>query len=128
LSHAHSHKEVISRVREELDEVFEESEQGVYVYLDDSSKVCNNKFAKMLGYKTPEEWAKVMDNFPEVFVAPKDRRLLVETFQKAMNSLVGSMVSITWKKKGGGEAPSKTILVPIVKDGHRMALHFVSEA
>ena len=45
-----------------------------------------------------------------------------------MNNLVGSTISIRWKKKGGKEVPTTTILVPILLDGHRMALHFIEPA
>jgi carbohydrate-binding DOMON domain-containing protein len=116
----------MTKVREQLAEVFEESQQSVYLYLDDINKVCNKKFAALLGYESPRNWANVKENFPEAFVSPKDRKILVSTYQKAMNDLVGSTISVAWRKKGGGEVPTTTILVPIVYEGHRMALHFIT--
>ena len=121
-----THQEVITQVRKQLADIFEESEQSVYIYLDDASKVCNERFASLLGYDSPKGWAAVKENFPEAFVSPKHRKVLVSAYQNAMTSLVGSTLSINWKKKNGGEVPTTTILVPIVIDGHRMALHFVS--
>jgi len=120
------HKDVISQARKQLAEIFEESEQCVYIYLDDLNKVCNKRFARLLGYKSPAEWAGVRGNFPEVFVSPRDRGTLVTTYQKAMNGLIGSTVPIAWRRKDGREVPSTTILVPIVYDGHRIALHFIT--
>ena len=122
----HSHEDIVARARDQLADVFDESEQSVYLYLDDVNKVCNKRFASLLGYASPKEWAAVKQNFPEVFVSPKDRDKLVSTYQKAMNNLVGSTISLKWMKKGGGEVPTTTILVPIVLEGHRMALHFIS--
>lgn len=107
-------------------DILDESEQSVYIYLDDANKVCNKRFATLLGYDSPRDWAAVKENFPEAFVSPKDRRTLVSTYQKAMTSLVGSTISIRWKKKGGSEVPTTTILVPIIHGGHRMALHFIA--
>jgi len=107
-------------------DIFEESDQSVYVYLDDVNKACNKRFASLLGYTSPKEWAAVKENFPEAFVSPRDRRTLVSAFQDAMNKLTGSTISIKWKKKAGGEVPTTTILVPIIVDGHRLALHFIS--
>jgi carbohydrate-binding DOMON domain-containing protein len=121
-----SHEAVMKGVREQLADIFDKSDQSVYVYLDDANKACNKRFASLLGYASPAEWAKVEQNFPEVFVQSKERRTLVKAYQNAMNNLVGSTISIKWKKKGGGEVPTTTILVPIVYEGHRMALHFIT--
>ncbi len=116
----------MTQVRNQLADIFEGSEQSVYVYLDDVSKVCNKRFASLLGYDSPKEWAAVKGSFPEAFVSPKHRKVLVSAYQNAMTSLVGSTLSINWKKKNGGEVPTTTILVPIVIEGHRMAIHFIS--
>lgn len=121
-----SHEAIMKGVREQFADIFDESEQSVYVYLDDANKACNKRFASLLGYASPKEWAKVERSFPEVFVQPKDRRTLVKAYESAMNSLVGSAISIIWKKKRGGEVSTTTILVPIVYEGHRMALHFIT--
>jgi hypothetical protein len=119
---------VIKRVREQFSDIFDESEQSIYIYLDDINKVCNKRFASLLGYASPKEWAAVKENFPEAFVSPKDRQTLISAYQKAVSGLVGSTVSVRWKKKGGGEAATTTILVPIVLEGHRMALHFITSS
>ncbi len=121
-----SHKTILKGVREQLADVFDESEQSVYVYLDDSNKACNKRFASLLGYASPAEWAKVERSFPEVFVHARDQRTLVKAYENAVNKMVGSTISIKWKKKGGGEVPTTTILVPFVYEGHRMALHFIT--
>jgi PAS domain S-box-containing protein len=123
--HEHDHGSVLDHAREELSQIFEESTQCVYLYLDDVNKACNKKFAHLLGYKSTEEWAAVKESFPETFVAPKDRQRLVSTYQKAMTSFAGSTVKIAWRKKTGEEVPSTTILVPFVSHGHPMALHFI---
>ena len=107
-------------------DIFEKSDQSVYIYLDDINKACNKRFSSLLGYASPGEWAAVRENFPEAFVASEDRVELVSAYQNAMNSLVGSTIEVKWMKKGGGVVPTTTILVPIIFDGHRMALHFIS--
>ncbi len=43
-----------------------------------------------------------------------------------MTNLVASKISVTWKKKGRGDVPTSTILVPITFEGHGMAIHFIS--
>jgi hypothetical protein len=121
-----SHPGLIKRVREQFADIFEESDQSIYVYLDDVNKVCNKRFASLLGYSSPSEWAAVKENFPDAFVSSGDRGRLVSAYQSAMNNLVGSTIPIKWKKKGSGEVSTTTILVPIILDGHKMALHFIS--
>jgi hypothetical protein len=121
-----AHEEVLSEVRKQLSDIFDESQQSVYVYLDGMNKICNKRFASLLGYDSPKQWAAVRKSFPEAFVSPKDRTTLVSAYDNAMNGLIGSTISIRWKKKEGGEVPTTTILVPFVFGGHRMALHFVS--
>ena len=37
--------------------VLEKSEQAIYLYLHDNHKVRNKKFADLIGYKSPKEWA-----------------------------------------------------------------------
>ena len=125
MSHS-DHGQILKEVREQLSDIFEESEQGVYVYLDDINKACNKRFASMLGYSSPKEWAAVKENFPEAFVSRKDQAKLVSTYQTAVEKLVGATISVGWRKKNGGEVPTTTIMVPIVSGGHRMALHFIT--
>ncbi len=121
-----NHKKILDEIYEQLKPVFEHSEQAVYIYLDDENIICNKKFAAMLGYKSVEEWAKIIEPFPMVFVAEKSRETLVKTYQKAMEKLVGSSVKITWSKKGGGTLDSNVILVPLTYKNHAFALHFIS--
>ena len=121
------HKDLISGIQKQLKPVFSGSSQGIYIYLDDLNKVCNEKFASMLGYKSVQEWAKVEKNFPAAFVATSSQKKLVSTYQDAIENFNGSKVSIEWKKKSGGTIKTDVILVPITYEGHKMALHFVSK-
>ncbi len=125
--HHHDHHELIDAVAGEYEELFGHSTQAMYIYFDDEHKVCNKKFATLLGYTSPEEWADVHENFPEVFVAKKSQETLVSAYQEAMEHGVGSTNSIVWKKKDGKDVSTTVILVPIVYDGHLFALHFVTK-
>ena len=51
------HEELVKGITEQMKPVLEKSEQAIYIYLDDNHKVCNKKFADLLGYKSPKEWA-----------------------------------------------------------------------
>lgn len=127
--HTHDHhEELMEGFLAEHKEIFDNSSQGIYVYLDEEFRVCNQKFANMLGYSSPEEWRDVdtQGSFPDAFVAEKSQETLVSAYQSAMEELAGSTIKVTWKKKSKGTVDTTVILVPIAYQDHLFALHFVS--
>ncbi len=123
--HEH-HEQLLKEVSEEYEDILENSEQGIYIYFDDNHKICNEKFAEMLGY-TLEEWQKPAE-FIATYVADESGKRLVSAYQDSIQKAVGSAIEVTWKKKDEGEIKTKVILVPISLSGHHFALHFVSPA
>lgn len=123
--HQH-HDDLIQSITQEYVDILTHSEQGVYIYLDDIHKVCNKKFATLLGYDSEDEWAKVDQSFPEIFVADQSQQTLVSSYQDAMSKDTGSTNEVIWKKKDGSTIETEVILVPIAHKGHLFALHFVS--
>ena len=128
MNHHDNHTDLIQSFYEEQKDVFASSSQGMYAFLDDDSRVCNNKFAKMLGFASPEEWANVNvdGSFPDAFVAEKSQQELVDAYQNAMENGTGATLEVTWKKKSGGTVDTTVILVPVMYQGHALALHFIS--
>lgn len=122
--HEH-HDSLMQSISEQFAQIFDTSDQGVYIYLDDNHKVCNEKFAKLLGYDSPKEWAGITDSFPQVFVASDSQNALVSAYQDAMEKCVSSVNTIVWMKKDGSTVETKVILAPIAIDNHIVALHFV---
>jgi len=123
--HEH-HENLIDGIAKQFSQILDTSGQGIYIYLDDTHKVCNEKFAKLLGYDSPKEWAEITESFPQTFVAEKSQNTLVSAYQDAMEKCVGSQNTISWKKKDGSILDTKVILVPVSFDNHLFALHFVS--
>ena len=121
------HENIIKEIYNQLKDIFNTSEQGMYIYLDDENKICNMKFADMLGYDSAEEWAAVKISFPEAFVAEESQETIINTFREAMEKGIGASIQVSWKKKSGDLVDSNVILVPISYQGHRIALHFISE-
>lgn len=122
-SEAH-HEELISGFLDQIRIVFESSEQPMYLYLDDTHKACNQKFASLLGYRTPEEWAREKEF--TALVAEKSAETLVTAYQSAMERKIGSTIGVTWKRKSGRTVDTTVILVPVAYKEHLFALHFVS--
>src|SRR3989338_8317019 len=100
--HKH-HEQLIDGISKQFKEILENSGQGMYIYLDDIHKICNEKFAKMLGYTSAKDWSS------------------------AMEKGIGSSFDINWKTKNGKSLKTNVILVPIAFEGHLMALHFVTK-
>lgn len=128
MDHHNNHSELVKGFLNEQKEIFNSSEQAMYVFLDDDSRACNEKFARLLGYSSADEWQKTDTKgaFPMVFVDEKSQQTLVSTYQQAMTKMIASKVNVTWKKKTGGTVDSTVILVPLFYKGHIFALHFVS--
>ncbi len=122
------HGELVSGFFNEQKQVFDASSQAMYAFLDDDCRVCNQKFAALLGYSSPEEWFKVdvQGAFPNAFVDPKSQQTLVTAYQNAMDNMEASTVKVTWKKKDGGTVDTTVILVPVAYQGHLFAVHFIS--
>lgn len=122
--HTH-HDQLVGGLYRQLKAIFEESKQGVYLYLDDNHKVCNQRFASLLGYDSPQEWAKVTESVLDTFVAEKSQETLASAFQNAMERALASANTIVWKKRNAGEVQTTVIIVPVMYEEHQMALHFV---
>ena len=122
----HHHEALISGISKQMKSIMDSSQQAIYIYLDDIHKVCNGKFASLLGYRSPEEWAKVQDSFPRVFVDESSQEALVSAYRQAMEKLIPANLKVTWKKKSGGTVASTVVMVPIAYDDHLFAMHIIS--
>jgi len=123
---AEAHEAALERVGREMAGVLEGSAQAVYVYACDNHKLCNGRFASLLGYGSPEEWASTDVPFVDTFVAQESQDALVGAYWRAMTEKVGSSVAVTWRRKDRGKVATDVIIVPLTLDGQDMALHFVS--
>jgi carbohydrate-binding DOMON domain-containing protein len=118
------HEIVVKGLYEQMKPVFDSSEQPIFLYLDDNHKACNSKFAKMLGFKSPQEWAET-PSVLGVSVAEKSREIVTNAYWDAMKKKIASTIQVTWMKKDGGTFNSTVILVPMFFDGHMFSVHFV---
>jgi len=127
VDHHEQHDELIRDLEREYREILDTSNQGIYLFLDDAHKLCNARFASLLDYEAPDEWARVQRPFPEAFVAEQSHDALIGAYQNAMEQGTGSKFPVVWKRRSGGTVNTSVILVPISHGGHALALHFVEE-
>lgn len=118
---------VLARANEVCRTLYSGSTQSMYLFLDDRNKSCNARFAKLLGYSSPDAWAAVDTSFPQAFVAPGSQEDLVDAYQEALQNGVASNFPVTWRRKDGKTAKTQVTLVPFDVDGQRLALHFIDE-
>ena len=126
MGHDHDHHDLFDGALDQLQALFEDSEQAMYVFFDDEMKACNARFAKLLGYKGQDEWA-ALGNVPHSFVAEDSVEAVIEAFQAALAGSA-SDIAVNWRSKAGKPVKTRTMFVPYDFDGHRMALHFVRPA
>jgi hypothetical protein len=119
------HEELVKGLYDQMKPILDESEQPIFIYLDDNHKACNNNFSSMLGFKSPQEWAE-KQGFLEVYVTEKSREKLSTAYWKAMEKKVASTIPMTWMKKDGTAIESTIILIPMFFEGHMFSVHFVT--
>src|SRR3989344_3933016 len=88
MTHDIHHDHLIKELASQLAPVFEKSPQAVYLYLDDTHKICNQKFADLLGYKSIDEW--VAYPTPVSDVSEENRAKTIDAYMDASRKFKAS--------------------------------------
>lgn len=118
------HEHLIRELAEQFEPVLTNSPQAIYLYLDDTHKICNQKFADMLGYSSVKEW--VDNQFPIDDLIEEDQDKATQSYMKASENFQASTLPVTWVKKGGQRIHSTIVMVPITYQNEVFVLHFIS--
>ena len=117
-------EEVIRELAGQFRPVFENSPDGVYLWLDEAHKICNERMARMFGH-TVEEWGEAQP-FLESFVAGEDRAIYSWNYHNRVAALA---FPVTFRfralRKDGSTFSAETEMIPISYRGHAVAYHFV---
>ena len=126
--HAHhmSHDDVLATALDHLGPVLEESPDGVYLYVDDDNRACNERMAKLFGHTT-ESWATA-GNFLASFVAEGDRERFAQHYHERV-AMLSRPVTFQFEalRADGTTFTAETDMVPLCIAGHPVAYHFVRE-
>jgi PAS domain S-box-containing protein len=115
---------IIKELAEQFRPVFEQSPDGVYLWLDEAHKVCNERLATMFGY-TVEEWGEA-EPFLDTFVAEEDRAIYSWNYHNRVATLAfPATFRFQGLRKDGPTFPAETDLIPISYKGYAVAYHFV---
>jgi PAS domain S-box-containing protein len=118
------HGEIVKQIIDQYGPVLENSPDGVYLWLDESNKICNQRLAEMFGY-TVDEWC-AKEPFLESFVASEDQETYAWNYQTRVAQL---MFPVTFRfrgvRKDGSTFAAETDMIPVAWQGHPVAYHFV---
>jgi PAS domain S-box-containing protein len=116
--------QVMRELAEQFRPVFESSPDGVYLWLDEAHKTCNERLANLFGF-TVEEW-RGAEPFLDNFVAEEDRAIYSWNYHNRVATLAfPATFRFRGLKKDGSTFAAETDLVPISYRGYAVAYHFV---
>lgn len=116
--------QAMRELAEQFRSVFESSPDGVYLWLDEDHKVCNERLADLYGF-TVEEWGAARP-FLDCFVAEEDRSLYSWNYHNRVARLA---FPVTFRfrasRKDGTTFAAETDMIPLSYRGYAVAYHFV---
>jgi PAS domain S-box-containing protein len=121
-----THVELLQALEAQFRPVLENSPDGVYLWLDDTHKVCNERLAAMFGY-TVAEWCERPD-FLGSFIFEEDQELYAANYQRSVAALTFPVTfRFRGRRKDGSTFSAETDMIPASFDGHAVAYHFVRQ-
>ena len=124
MAHNVHHEHLIKEVSELLKPILSKSPQAIYVYLDDQHKICNQKFADLLGYKSIQEW--VDNETPVSDVAQEDQDKVIEAYGRACEKFEASRLDVHINTRNGETIHTQVIMAPITYKNEVFVLHFIN--
>src|SRR3989338_318874 len=124
MAHDEHHEHLIKEVEELFEPILSNSPQAIYIYLDDAHKICNQKFADLLGYKSIAEW--VANETPVDDVVESDQNKVIEAYGNASEKYEASTLSVAIKTKGGSQVDVDIIMTPFTYKNEVFVVHFIS--
>ena len=120
------HEELIKDISEQMKPILDKSPQAMYIYLDDNHKVSNRKFAELLGYKSPGEWADT--EAPLADVVEEDQQSVIDAYMNASEKMMASSLEVRVKNIKTDEViKTRMIIAPVGHAGHVFTVHFFSK-
>ena len=123
---AEEHEQILREMEEQFGPLFDRSPVGVYLYVTDDHKICNERMAQMHGM-TVEEWRNT-PTFLNDFIAEEDREMYAGNYQ---HHVAGLRHPVTFRfrglRKDGSTFAAETDMIPLCWRGHAVAYHFVRE-
>jgi len=126
MAQEHEHVTILMELSKQFQPLFQNSPEGIYLYIDEVHKICNERFAKMLGL-TVKEWEE-MEGFVNKHAAEEDVELIVNNYHTHIHQkLTPARFRFTAIRKDGSKFKAEMDMIPFPWGGEMLALHFVRE-
>ena len=120
-----NHEALVKGITKQLKAIMDKSPQAIYIYLDDTHKACNKKFADLLGYTSAEEWANI--EAPLANVIEEDQQKMIAAYKDASEKMAASSFHANFTNvQTRKNIKTNVIMVPIAYDDEIFAMHFVT--
>jgi len=119
------HEELVKGVSEQLKPILDKSPQAIFVYLDDTHKMCNQKMADLVGMSSVKQWVEA--EAPLADVVEEDQPAVIQAYENASEKITAGHLPVRVKNtKTGKVVKTDMVIVPLSYEGHIFALHFLS--
>ena len=123
-----AHEVATKELAEHLQPLFDASPDGVYVWLDEEHWICNQRFADLLGYDSPDE-LNDSPNFLQRMVHEDDQQHFSWNYWNRVQALAfPTTFRFRSTRKDGSVFQAETDMIPFTYGGHTFAYHFVRNA
>ena len=119
------HAHLIKELSELFKPILASSPQAIYIYLDDEHKICNQKFAKLVGYKSIKQW--IENPFPVSDVAKADQKAVIKAYYNASKKFKASAQKASIVTKSGKKIKVEVIMAPITYENEVFVIHFITK-
>jgi PAS domain S-box-containing protein len=120
-----AHEVATKELAEHLRPLFDTSPDGVYVWLDEEHWVCNQRFADLLGYDSPDELNDT-PHFLQRMVHEDDQQHFSWNYWNRVPALAfPTTFRFRGTRKDGSTFQAETDMIPFTYGGHTFAYHFV---
>jgi PAS domain S-box-containing protein len=120
-----AHEVATKELAEHLQPLFDASPDGMYVWLDEEHWVCNQRFADLLGYDSPDELNDT-PNFLQRMVHEDDQQHFSWNYWNRVQALAfPATFRFRATRKDGSTFQAETDMIPLTYGGHTFAYHFV---
>jgi PAS domain S-box-containing protein len=120
-----AHEVATKDLAEHLRPIFDSSPDGVYVWLDEEHWICNERFARMFGYDSPDE----LNDTPYLLqriVHEKDQEQFSWSYWNRVQTLAfPTTLRFRGVRKDASEVQAESDMIPLAYGGHTFAYHFV---
>ena len=126
MAQEHEHEKILKELSEQFQPLFQNSPDGIYLYIDEVHKICSERFARMLGL-TVKEW-EAMEGFVNKHAAESDQEMIIQNYQEHIHQKF-SPVRFRFKaiRKDGSKFNAEADMIPFPWKGEMIAFHFVRE-